>query len=691
MNNDEERKDLIEEVSRLEAKVLELERLHHSSHERAEFLQEILDSIPPMISAWGRDGIMKYVNQSFVNVSGLGREAFIGISLNDLYPPQEIDRVSKVYEELELEPDGASRIFRGHGITADGKWVFVDGITIKKTLPPIGGFVGYGVNVTDHVSVETDYKESVEAMGTLFNSVQDGLLIHDKTGSFVQLNQKVSEIFGTTLSEITLSVPQLKAEKFYCPDDDSFDLHSVWNDVLAGETKQLEYRIKRQKDGKLFDVDVFMCPIQLRGHGHILVSIKDITEKKRVADELHRTMILAEKLRKRAEAASEAKSKFLANMSHELRTPLNAILGFSELLEGQFYGAINEKQSAYIKAIRGSGAHLLQLINDVLDIAKIEARKMEMTPSATDLSQLLENAFTMIKEMAYKGGVKLEMEIAPELYTQHVLADDVRLKQIVMNLLSNAVKFTPSGGMIRMKAIVEDQEVRVSISDTGIGIEAEDQGRIFEEFEQIDSSFSRQHEGTGLGLSLTKKLVELHGGRIWVESEGENKGSIFTFEIPYILASPKDTDECSESGDPQPLATPDAHAPDDNRPFILVVEDNSANMKLTTNLIQLAGYKALPAFTSEEAIAILKTQTPALILMDISLPGMDGLSATKAIKNNPSTANIPVVALTAHAMKDDEARAMEAGCSAYLVKPIDTRKFYRTIWKILKPMGVKSL
>ncbi len=690
MNNDEERKDLIEEVSRLEAKVLELERLHHSSHERAEFLQEILDSIPPMISAWGRDGIMKYVNQSFVNVSGFGREAFIGISLNDLYPPQEIDRVSKVYEELELEPDGASRIFRGHGITADGKWVFVDGITIKKTLPPIGGFVGYGVNVTDQVSVETDYKESVEAMGTLFNSVQDGLLIHDKTGSFVQLNQKVSEIFGTTLSDITLSVPQLKADKFYCPDDDSFDLHSVWNDVLSGETKQLEYRIKRQKDGKLFDVDVFMCPIQLRGHGHILVSIKDITEKKRVADELQRTMILAEKLRKRAEAASEAKSKFLANMSHELRTPLNAILGFSELLEGQFYGDINEKQSAYLRAIHGSGVHLLQLINDILDIAKVEAGKMTLNPSATDLSQLLENSFTMIKEMAHKGGIDLALDIAPELYTQHVMADDVRLKQIVMNLLSNAVKFTPSGGMIRMKARVEDHEVMVSISDTGIGIKAEDQGRIFEEFEQIDSSFSRHHEGTGLGLSLTRKLVELHGGRIWIESEGENKGSIFTFEIPYILASPKDTDECSESGDPQPLAASDAHTPDDNRPFILVVEDNSANMKLTTDLLQLAGYKALPAFTSEEAIAILKTQTPALILMDISLPGMDGLSATKAIKNNPSTANIPVVALTAHAMKDDESRAMEAGCSAYLVKPIDTRKFYRTIWKILKPMDVKS-
>lgn len=690
MHNHEERKDLTEKVSQLEARVLELEQLNNSSRERVEFLEEILDSIPPIISAWGKDGIMKFVNQSFLNLSGFQRDAVVGASFNDLYPPQEIDRVVRVYNQLEHEPDGASSTTRVNGVTADGKWLFIDGTTIKKNAPPIGGFVGYGVNVTDQATAETDYKESVEAMGTIFNSVQDGLLIHDRTGSFVQFNQKVSDMFGISMPDIVLSVPPLKAEKFYCPEDDSFDLRSKWEDVLAGENKQWEYRIRRESDGKLFDVDVFMCPIQLRGHEHILVSIKDITEKKRVADELQRTMILAEKLRKRAEAASEAKSKFLANMSHELRTPLNAILGFSELLEGQFYGAINQKQSAYLKAIHGSGAHLLQLINDILDIAKVEAGKMEMTPSTTDLSQLLENSVTMIKEMAHKGGVDLALDIAPELYTQHVMADDVRLKQIVMNLLSNAVKFTPSGGMIRMKARVEDHEVRVSISDNGIGIKAEDQEMIFEEFEQIDSSFSRQHEGTGLGLSLTKKLVELHGGRIWVESEGENKGSIFTFEFPYILASPKDTEEFSESGDPQLLTIPDAHALYDNRPSILVVEDNSANMKLTTNLLQLAGYKALPAFTSEEAIAILKTQTPALILMDISLPGMDGLRATKAIKNNPATATIPVVALTAHAMKDDEARALEAGCSAYLVKPIDTRKFYRTIWKILKPMEVKQ-
>ncbi len=690
MNNDKERKDLMEKVSQLEAKVLELERLNHSSRERTEFLQEVLDSIPPIITAWGSDGTLAFVNQTFLDQSGFRREDIIGQNFTELHPPQEVEKISQIYNELRDKPDGASFTTSGNGVTKDGQWVVVEGTIVKKAGPPISGFVGCSANVTDRVMAEVDYKESLEAMGTLFNGVQDGLLIHDRSGRLIQANQRLLEMFGSDLSFFMSNSSDSTADQFYCPNDNSLDLPSVWDEVLAGQIKQLEYRIKRRTDGKIFDVEVFMRAIRLKGKDQILVVIKDVTEKKRVTDELHRALALAEQLRLRAEAASETKSKFLANMSHELRTPLNAILGFSELLESQFYGAINEKQSSYVNAIHASGAHLLQLINDILDIAKIEADKMEMTPSATDLSRLLENAFTMIREMAYKRGTKLELDVAQEFYTQLILADDIRLKQIVMNLLSNAVKFTPSGGMIRMEARLAGHDVRVSISDTGIGIKAEDQRRIFEEFEQIDSSFSRQHEGTGLGLSLTRKLVELHGGRIWVESEGENKGSIFTFEIPYILIGPKDTEGFYESGVPQPLAAPDAHALDDNRPSVLVVEDNSANMKLTTNLLQLGGYKALPALTSEEAMDILKTQTPALILMDISLPGMDGFRATKAIKSNPSTANIPVVALTAHAMKDDETRAMEAGCSAYLVKPIDTRKFYWTIRKILKPMDVKS-
>lgn len=688
MKNDVTPEKYVEKILELENRVRDLEQLTDSAQKESHLLREILDSIPPIITAWNNDGALIFANQAFSNVSGYLCQDVIGRNFSEFYVPQQIEQISKMYNELRDKPDGAWVRASLHGVGRDGQWNFVEATTIKKNSPPVCGFVGHGIDVTDRITAETEYRESVEVMGIIFNSVRDGLIIHDNAGQLIQSNNRALEMFGLRMADIPHYVPALTVEKFYCPIDDSFNLPLIWDEVLGGQNKQMEYRIRRQTDGRLFDVEVFMGPIRLRGKDNVLVVIKDITEKKQVADELHRALALAEQLRLKAEAASETKSKFLANMSHELRTPLNAILGFSELLHGQFYGAVNQKQSAYLNAIHESGAHLLQLINDILDIAKVEAGKTVINPSTTDLSQLLENAFTMINEMAYKGGIKLELDIAPEFYTQHLWADDVRLKQIVMNLLSNAAKFTQSGGVIRLEARVADQQVRVSVIDTGIGIRAEDQGRIFEEFEQIDSSFSRQHEGTGLGLSLSKKLVELHGGRIWVESEGENKGSIFTFEIPYVSLGPKHTEKFSESGPPRPFATQDAYSPDENKPSILVVEDNSANMRLTTNLLQLGGYKALPAFTSEEAIDILKTQTPALILMDISLPGMDGFRATRAIKNNPATANIPIVALTAHAMKDDEAKAMEAGCDAYLVKPIDTRKFYRTILKLLKPMEV---
>jgi signal transduction histidine kinase len=229
------------------------------------------------------------------------------------------------------------------------------------------------------------------------------------------------------------------------------------------------------------------------------------------------------------EAASRHKSEFLANMSHELRTPLNAVIGFSEVLLQRMFGDLNAKQDEYLKDIYASGQHLLSLINDILDLSKIEAGRMELTPAPFHLPTALENAVTLVKERAARHGIALQLAIDPRL--GEVVGDERKVKQVVLNLLSNAVKFTPEGGRISLKASRTDGVVEVAVTDTGIGIAPEDQAAIFEEFRQVGSDETRKQEGTGLGLTLAKKFVELHGGRIWVKSE-PGRGSTFTFTLP---------------------------------------------------------------------------------------------------------------------------------------------------------------
>ncbi|MBN2406156.1 MAG: PAS domain S-box protein [Elusimicrobia bacterium] len=238
------------------------------------------------------------------------------------------------------------------------------------------------------------------------------------------------------------------------------------------------------------------------------------------------------------ENANKAKSQFLTNMSHELRTPLNSIIGFSEVLFDQTFGPLNDKQKDYLNDVITSGRHLLSLINDILDIAKIESGKMELAVSEFSLRGLLENSLILIKEKAFNHGIKLSIEVGEG--TEEVRADDRKIKQVVYNLLANAIKFTPNGGSIAVYASKQGDGVRVEVKDSGIGIREEDQEKIFNEFMQLPNALDKRNAGTGLGLALSKKMIELHGGRIWAESKGENKGSSFIFTLP---GEPRKTDE----------------------------------------------------------------------------------------------------------------------------------------------------
>jgi signal transduction histidine kinase len=233
--------------------------------------------------------------------------------------------------------------------------------------------------------------------------------------------------------------------------------------------------------------------------------------------------------REQAEAASREKSRFLANMSHELRTPLNAIIGFSEVLAERMFGDVNEKQAEYVKDIHESGRHLLSLINDILDLSKIEAGRMELEISDFDLPEVLQRALSLVKERAQRHGIELALKVDPRLGELH--GDERKVKQIMLNLLSNAVKFTPEGGRVDVSAKLAGSKVEVAVKDTGVGISAEDQSQVFEEFKQVGSDAGRKAEGTGLGLALTRRFVELHGGEIRLASV-PGKGSTFTVTLP---------------------------------------------------------------------------------------------------------------------------------------------------------------
>ena len=381
------------------------------------------------------------------------------------------------------------------------------------------------------------------------------------------------------------------------------------------------------------------------------------------------------------------KSEFLANMSHELRTPLNAVIGFSELLLDTTAGVLTGEQKDYVADILSSGRHLLELINEILDLSKIEAGKMKLSVEEFEIGPVIEEAMALLRVEAGRKHIELVSEVGEA--SIEARADRGKVRQVLNNLLSNAVKFTPPGGRVTLRASRQGEGVAVSVIDTGIGIKEEDQERIFQAFTQVDGSYSRRYQGTGLGLTLVKKFVELQGGRVTLTSRfGE--GSDFSFTLPGAVSQAPSLDPVPADGEVGAV-NPVTPAPGSKGDLILVVEDNPMNLKLVRDILKQSGYRVAESTTGEEALDALKFIRPDLILMDIQLPGIDGLRAARLLRDNPETCNIPVIALTAHVMKGDEVRAKEAGCAGYIPKPIQPGELTRQIAAFLnRGPGVSS-
>ena len=385
--------------------------------------------------------------------------------------------------------------------------------------------------------------------------------------------------------------------------------------------------------------------------------------------------------------ASRAKSLFLANVSHELRTPLNAVIGFSDFLIGPDFDNLTPRQRGFLQDIRDSGEHLLHLINDILDLSKIEAGKMEARLEEVDARRILRETVGMVRAQAERKGLVLTVEAAPGLGTIRV--DPKMLRQILVNLLSNAVKFTPEGGRVDVRAQNERNDFALEIADTGIGIPAAFRDRIFEEFFQVDGSYSRKYQGTGLGLALVKRMVSLHGGEVSVGSS-EGKGSAFRCRFPGAVVEESSTPAPTAPAPTAPIpasAPPAARAstppPVRSRPLILVVEDDAFSRKLVRNVLRARGYDVLEVPTGEAGLDAALRELPDLVLLDLRLPGIDGLEVARRLKADPRCKAIPLVALSAHLGDELEARALEAGCAGAIPKPIRLAEFPTQIGSFL--------
>jgi len=386
------------------------------------------------------------------------------------------------------------------------------------------------------------------------------------------------------------------------------------------------------------------------------------------------------------ERALRVKDEFLANMSHELRTPLNSVIGLSESLMERTAGELNQKQDTYLQTIRESGQHLLDMINDILDLAKIEAGHIVLSKEDINVEAVCQSSIRMVRQLAQKKEQHIQFEFDAEVGAAHL--DARRLKQMLVNLLVNAIKFTPEkmnlGLMVRGDR--ENNEVKFIVWDQGIGIDKQDLPLLFQPFVQLDSNLARRSSGTGLGLSLVAKMTALHGGRVDVDSE-VGKGSRFTIVLPWREKSLKTIQTEEQNIDVQEIIQVNHNLSS----TILLADDTYEVALMIQDYLQFLGYTVVTASNGLEAVAFVEASPPNLILMDIQMPEMDGLEASRKIRKNPAYDHIPIIALTALAMKGDRERCLEAGMDGYISKPINLSKLVGIIHPLLlKSSGWRS-